>query len=87
VPGLLCRGLDGRALATEARAPINLKKCNILPDWSICDIEAYFRHIGCRVLHFLGSWGCPNRCHYCNSTIRGYRIRAVTGGGRETRHP
>ncbi|SNS11913.1 Radical SAM superfamily enzyme YgiQ, UPF0313 family [Humidesulfovibrio mexicanus] len=77
VPGLLCRGLDGRALVTEARAPINLKKCNILPDWSICDIEAYFRHIGCRVLHFLGSRGCPNRCHYCNSTIRGYRIRAV----------
>jgi radical SAM superfamily enzyme YgiQ (UPF0313 family) len=77
VPGVLCRDLAGRAVVTEARKPMDLKVHNLLPDWTVCDVEDYFRRSGCRTLHILGSRGCPNRCHYCNSTIRGYRIRSV----------
>lgn len=77
VPGVLCRDLSGRAILTEPRKPIDLKAHDLRPDWSVCDVEAYFRTVGARGLFILGSRGCPNRCHYCNSTIRGYRIRSV----------
>jgi radical SAM superfamily enzyme YgiQ (UPF0313 family) len=77
VPGVLCRDLAGNALQTGPRKPINLKTLNLQPDWSVCDVEEIFKHTGSRAMFVMGSRGCPNRCHYCNSTIRGYRIRSV----------
>jgi len=77
VPGVLCRDLAGRAVLTEPRKPIDLKVHDLRPDWSVCDVEDIFARTGSRGLFILGSRGCPNRCHYCNSTIRGYRIRSV----------
>lgn len=77
VPGIIYRDLEGNVLRTESRKPINLKLHNFMPDWSVCDVEKIFKHCNSRSLYVLGSRGCPNRCHYCNSTIRGYRIRSV----------
>lgn len=77
VPGILHRGLGGEPLYTEPRKPIDLKTVNLAPDWSAFDIEDYFRRAGNRTIFLMGSRGCPNRCHYCNSTIRGYRIRPI----------
>lgn len=86
VPGVLCRDLTGRAILTEPRKPIDLKLHDLRPDWSVCDVEDIFTRTDARGLFILGSRGCPNRCHYCNSTIRGYRIRSVAQVVDEIRH-
>lgn len=77
VPGLVFRDLGGAAVCTAPRKPLDIRKRDLRPDWTICDLEQVFARCGGRTLPILGSRGCPNRCHYCNSTIRGYRLRPV----------
>lgn len=78
VAGVMHRDAAGRVVRNARRKSIDLQTEDLRPDWSVFDLETVFANPAMgRALPFLGSRGCPNRCHYCGSPMGKHRFRKV----------